>query len=162
MKLALLSIFLALPLCAQTIGTPDAIGAAKALYRLPAHPKLSFRSIKQHPLAMMSASLTLGFANGADYATTELGPGKHPTQFCELIVTTNIPCQLDKRKFDWLKGSIAIFDAAQWAPVLFAPRWKYQQEYQATIVLIDGGLSVPMLKAVAGNVSALQSKGYLK
>lgn len=161
MRFALLAVFLALPLCAQTIGTPDAIGAAKALYRLPAHPKLSFRAIKQHPLAMMSASLTLGFANGADYATTELGPGRHPSQFCEQVITTNVPCQLNQPVFKQLKFWIAVFDAAQWAPVIFAPNWKHQQAYQATMVLIDGGLAVPMLKAVAGNVSALQSKGYL-
>lgn len=163
MRSVLLLALLALPIGAQnvTIGTTDAVGAAKALYRLPTHPKQSFAAIKQHPLAMLSASLTLGLANGADYATTELGPGRHPAQFCEQVFTTNQPCQLNQPVFKQVKFWIAVFDAAQWAPVIFAPHWKYQQAYQATVVIVDGGLAIPMLKAVGGNVSALSSKGYL-
>lgn len=155
MKLALL-LLLALPLCAQQ-GSIDVLAVAK----LAAHPKTTYRSIKTHPLAMLTGSLTLGAVNGLDYITTELGPGQHPNQFCEQIITTSVPCQLDKRKFDWLKGSIAIFDAVQWIPVFAFPDWKYQQDYQAVMVIADGALSVPMIKAVSGNLSALRKTGYL-
>lgn len=161
---ALILLALAIPLCAQnlTIGTTDVVGAAKALYRLPTHPKLSFVALKQHPLAMMNASLSLGLTNGLDYATTELGPGRHPAQFCEQVFTTSQPCQLNQPVFKQVKFWIAVFDAAQWAPVVFAPHWQHLDAYEATVTLIDGGLAIPMAKAVAGNLAALQGKGYLK
>jgi hypothetical protein len=150
MKRALsLLIFLACAAQAQSVGIV-----------IPLHffvnPAAGARSVKAARFRMIAADIALLTFNTADYLTTRYAtfPGQPGYgRYCETNGTfTAAPCQINVPRFSAAKAFVYGFSAIQLRPL--ASRW-HPAWYMNTVAIVDLGLTVPLARTVAGNITAL-------